>query len=152
MKRTIVLLLVLGLVAGALAVPAAAGKKKKKSKKPKKIERSVTVPYDTPAVGSPGVGGVSTLTGIANSPEEVYLSVSQTDDVSPLPFVRVSWDTDGDGTNDTGVTVCGGTTEEPIEIPGGISMSLYPYVLPGPDCPTGFNTTGTVELTFSNMP
>lgn len=152
MKRTLVFLLVIALIAGALAAPSAAAKKKKKKKKPKRIERTQTVRYDTPAAGSPGVGGVTTVPRMANAPEEIYLAVDQTDDVSPLPFVRIAWDTDGDGTNDTGLTVCGGKTEEPIEIPGGIAIAVFPYVLPGPQCPTGFNTTGTIDFTFSNMP
>lgn len=149
MKRTLVGLLVVGLVAGALSAPAA-GKKKKK--KPKRVERTVTVTYDQPAIGSPGLTGVTFQPGIANAPEEVWLSVVQQDAVSPLPFVRLAWDTDGDGTSDTGLTVCGGQTEEPIAIPGGITINIFPYVAPGPQCTTGFNTTGTIEFTFSNLP
>lgn len=150
MRRTLILVLALALVAGAIAGPAAAGKKKKK--KAKRTERTVSIRYDNPAIGSPGVGGVTTIPGTANAPGEIYMHVNQKDDVSPLPFVRVSWDTDGDGTNDTGVTICGGKTTEPIQMPGGVSMSIFPYAAPGPQCPTGFNTTGVVELTFSNMP
>jgi hypothetical protein len=149
-KRSIIAVLILGLVAGALSTSVAAGKKKKKKKK--RIERVVEVRYDNPAVGSPGVGGATTVPGTASGPEEVWLSVEQTDDVSPLPFVRIAWDTDGDGSNDTGFTVCGGQTEEPVEIPAGTEFSLFPYVLPGPECPTGFNTMGTIRFTFSNKP
>ena len=148
MKRTITTLLVLGLVAGSLAAPAAA----KKKKKPKRVERTLEVRYDQPAIGSPGVGGVTIQPGIATGTNEVFLAVEQTDDVSPLPFVRLAWDSDGDGENDTGVTVCGGKTEEPIPIPGGTELSVFPYIAPGPQCPTGFNTAGTIKFTFSNLP
>ncbi|MGH2730472.1 MAG: hypothetical protein ACRDJI_07660 [Actinomycetota bacterium] len=140
-------ILVLGLVAGSLVAPAAA-----KKKKPKKVERALEVRYDQPAVGSPGVGGVTVQPSITSGVSEVYIAVEQTDDVSPLPFVRLAWDTDGDGTNDTGFTVCGGKTEEPMPIPGGTEISVFPYIAPGPQCATGFNTTGKIVFTFSNLP
>jgi hypothetical protein len=150
MRRTVTALLVLGLIAGSLAAPAEAGKKKKK--KPKKTTRTLEVRYDNPAIGSPGIGGFTTTPGVTTAPKEVFVSVEQTDDISPLPFVRLAWDTDGDGTNDTGFTVCGGKTEEPAPIPGGIELNIFPYVAPGPQCPTGFNTAGTIKFTFSNRP
>jgi hypothetical protein len=147
MKRTVTTLLVLGLVAGSLAAPAAA-----KKKKPKRVERTLEVRYDQPAIGSPGAGGVTIQPSITSGTSEIYISVEQTDDVSPLPFVRLAWDSNGDGENDTGFTVCGGKTEAPMPIPGGTEFSVFPYVAPGPQCPTGFNTMGTIVFTFSNLP
>jgi hypothetical protein len=147
MKRAVTTLLVLGLVAGSLAAPAAA-----KKKKPKRVERTLEVRYDQPAIGSPGVGGVTVQPPVMSGVNEIFLQVEQTDDVSPLPFVRLAWDSDGDGENDTGLTVCGGKTEEAISIPGGTELNVFPYVAPGPQCPTGFNTAGTIKFTFSNLP
>lgn len=149
MKRLFVLLLVMGLIVGGLTTAEAA---KKKKKKPKRVERELEYRYDQPAIGSPGLTGVTLNPSIATGPEEYFMTVEQTDDVSPSPSVRFSWDTDGDGRNDTGFTICGGKTEEPVEIPGGVELGVFTYILPGPQCPNGFSTTGTLKITFSNLP
>ena len=148
MKRTLILMMVIGLVVGSVAT-AEAGKKKRK---PKRVERTLEYRYDQPSIGAPGAGGVTVNPGIATGPDDLFVSIETTDDVSPSPSVRFSWDTDGDGQNDTGVTICGGVTEEPVPLPGSVELGVFTYILPGPDCPTGFSTTGTIKVTFSNMP
>lgn len=147
MKRIIVLALTAGLIVGGLSTADA-----KKKKKPKRVERTMEYTYDQPSIGSPGVTGVTLNPAIATGPDDLYVMVEQTDAVSPSPSVRFSWDTDGDGTNDTGITICGGKTDEPVALPGSVELGVFTYILPGPDCPTGFSTTGSITLTFSNMP
>lgn len=150
MKRVLVLFLILGMVAGGLTTAEAA--KKKRKKKPKRVERVLEYRYEQPSVGATGAGGVTLNPAVATGADETYISVEQTDDVSPVPNVRFSWDTDGDGTRDTGVNICGGKTEEPVELPGGVELGVFTYPTGGAACPGTFNTTGTIKITFSNMP
>lgn len=147
MRRSLVLMVVLGLVVGGIATAEA-----KKKRKPKRVERTLEYNYDQPSVGAPGAGGVTLNPAIATGPDDLFVRIETTDDVSPSPSVRFSWDTNGDGQNDTGVTICGGKTEEPVALPGSVELGVFTYILPGPACPTGFSTTGTITLTFSNMP
>ena len=147
MKRILVLMMISSLVLGAVTT-AEAGKKKKKPK-----PRTIELRYENPAVGSPGVGGVcSGCPEIVVGSNEYFVSVVIEDDFSPAPAMRFSWDTDGDGRNDTGFTVCGAETAEPVAIPPGITMNAFPYILPGPACPTGFAVAGTIKLTFTSAP
>ena len=148
MKKTLLVALALSLVAGALAMPAQA---KKKKKKPVKVERVQEARYENPAIGTAGVGACAGCPAFATGPGERYISVEVTDDALPIGSVNLSWDTDGDGTADTGVTVCG-ATEEPVEIPEGVSMTGFVFAVAGPECPGGGATSGTIKVTFSNMP
>lgn len=151
MKKTLMIVLALSLVAGALAMPASA--KKKKKKKPARIERVAEARYEFPA----GIGSSSTGGGclgcptFPSGPGERFMSVEVTDDVTPKAGVSFSWDTDGDGISDTGFEVCG-ATEAPVEIPEGVSPNAFPWIAPGVDCPDGSSTSGTIKVTFSNMP
>ncbi|HWC14692.1 MAG TPA: hypothetical protein VG929_08855 [Actinomycetota bacterium] len=149
MKKLLVLLMVLGLIAGSIATAEAGKKKKKKAPAPRVME----VRYENPAIGINGVGGVcSGCPQIAVGAEERFISVEVKDDVSPVPAMRFSWDTDGDGRNDTGVVVCGSKTDAPLEVPPGVSMTAFPYLLPGPACPTGFAVSGSIKITFTATP
>ena len=148
MKKTLIVALALSLVAGALAMPASA---KKKKKKPVRVERVQESRYENPAIGTGGVGACSGCPAVASGPGERYISVEITDDALPIAGVDLSWDTDGDGTADTGITVCN-ATEEPVEIPEGVSMTGFAFVIAGPECPGGGATTGSIKVTFSNMP
>jgi hypothetical protein len=151
MKKTLVLLVALGLIAGSFAAPATA--KKKKKKKPVRVERVVEARYEFPAgIGSSSIGGAcSGCPAFPNSPDELYVAVEVTDDASPTAGVSFSWDTDGDGVSDTGFEVCG-ATDGFIEIPSSVSITAFPWILPGADCPDGVSTSGTIKVTFSNMP
>lgn len=150
MRKSIVVLLTFGLVVGALAVPADAGKKKKK--KPKRIERTIEVRYENPAFGSPNAGGACFgCPSFATAKNEVFMSIEVTDDVNPGAGSRFSWDTDGDGRNDTGFYVCG-KTDEAVAIPGGVEITAFPYPVGTPDCPAAGAFSGTIKATFSNLP
>ena len=150
MRKSAVILVLAALVAAAsFAGPAEAGKKKKK--KPKRVERTVEVVYEGAAVGVGGVTGVcATCTSVATGPDEIFMSVKVEDNINPGAGIRFSWDTDGDGTNDTGFNVCG-ETSEPISLPGGVELTAFNY-LTYVDCPAGAAISGTAIVTLSNMP
>jgi hypothetical protein len=145
MKRSIVLLVVLGLVFGSL-VGSAEAKKKKKAPKP----YTITATYDNPAIGTAGAGVTLGAPAFASSATNIYLDVEIADSASPVPYADLSWDTDGDGINDTGVTVCG-TTGEDLVVPPGTSITAFMWALPSPFC-AGFSTSGTIKATFSATP
>lgn len=147
MKRAIAVALALGLLGGALVGPAEAGKKKKKKTPP---PYTLEVAYDQPAIGVLGAGISFGGPTIASNTTNVYMSVEIIDDVSPTAYAEFSWDTDGDGINDTGVTVCG-KTDEPVEVPANQSMTGFMWAIPGPDC-AGSSTSGIVKATFSAKP
>lgn len=150
MKRFIVILLTLGLIAGALAAPATAKKKKKKNKR---VERVVEVRYEAPAaIGVGGVGGVcSGCPSAPNAPNETWMKVEIVDDVLPIAGVEVSpGDLDGDGFFDTGWFICG--ESDWIEVPGGSQMQTFPFTVSGAECPGGGAISGTIKFTYSNKP
>jgi hypothetical protein len=150
MKRSIVLLLILGLLAGALAAPAEAAKKKKKKKKP--VTYTMEAPYDNPAIGSSDLGGGCLgCPSFAVPSDATYMSVEITDSTGlPVP-ASISWDTDGDGISDTGFEICG-KTEEAQAVEPGVTANVFVWVLPSTICPNGTATSGTVKVTLSSVP
>jgi hypothetical protein len=145
MKKSLVTLLVLGLVFGSL-VGSAEAKKKKKAPKP----YTITATYDQPAIGTAGAGVTLGAPSFASSATNVYVDVEITDGASPVPYADLSWDTDGDGVNDTGVTVCG-TEAKDLVVPPSTSITAFMWAAPSPFC-AGFSTTGTIKATFSATP
>lgn len=152
MKRTIVVALALSLVAGAMTAPAMA--KKKKPKKPVRVERVVEMRYEAPsAVGTGDAGGVcSGCPAIPNTSDEVWMKVEVIDDALPIGGVDISFgDSNGDGFFDGGFFVCG-ATDGWVEVPGASAMQTFPYIVSGSQCPGGGATSGTIKVTYSNMP
>lgn len=147
MKRAIVLSLILGLVFGSIATAEAGKKKKKKPAPPYTMEAT----YDTPAIGTAGAGVSTQGISFPSSETHVWVTIEITDDVSPTAHGSFSWDTDGDGVSDTGFVVCG-STPEPVNVPANTTINGFIWGLPGPDCPTGFSTSGSVKATFSATP
>ncbi|MGH9198874.1 MAG: hypothetical protein ACRD1T_24505, partial [Acidimicrobiia bacterium] len=140
MKRFVVFLAILGLLAGSIAT-AEAGKKKK----PKRVERVAEVRYETPAaIGIGGVGGAcSGCPGIPNATNETWMKVEIVDDALPVAGVELSpGDLDGDGFYDSGWFICG--ESEWIQVPGGSEMQSFPWVISGAECPGGGATSGTI--------
>ena len=166
MKKAIVTALVVGLVAGAMALPAEAGKKKKK-KKPVRVEQVVEVPYTGGELGvnTPGPSG-----GICLNGADVFACKEIIPPAGNFPYIKIEikdatgltvggflaqQDSDGDGFQDGYGTFCGAHTESvPLEVPGAVvGISLYPGACdnagtPAPSTPT----TGTIVATFSNLP
>lgn len=80
-------------------------------------------------------------------PTERYVTVEIIDDVSPVGFVDIGWHSGGHDA----FPVCG-KTSEPMKIPAGSELTVYPWVVPDLECPNGFSTSGTIKLTFSKRP
>ena len=144
MKRFLVLFLILGLTVGSIATAEAA--KKKKAPKP----YTMTGTYDNPAIGTAGAGISLGAPGFTSSSTNVFMTVTIEDSSSPMPYGDFSWDTDGDGTNDTGVVVCG-TEAKDLQVPANTTITAFMWALPSPFCP-GFSTSGTITATFSATP
>lgn len=149
MKRFLVLFLILGLVVGSVATAEAGKKKKKKTPPPYTME----VTYTQPAVGTAGAGVTFEALSFPTNETHVFMDLEITDNVSPMAHGSFSWDTDGDplGAADTGITVCG-STPEPVSVPTNTEIIGFMWLLPGPDCPMGFSTGGTIKATFSVTP
>ena len=147
MKRAWTILLVLGLVGAAMAVPAEA----KKAKKP--AVRVVEAAYSSPAIGVGGAGGgcpAGACPTIATTMTETYAMIFIEDDTSPSGYIELSYDTDGDGIQNlgSGPTVCG-STAEPTPIEPGVAYTAWPWVA-GIDCPGSSSTSGTIKVLLSN--
>lgn len=146
MRRTLAVALILGLVAGAMVAPAEAQKKKKKKKKV--TVRTFEVRYENPTFGAGGLGGLCLgCPSLVTGEGEVFATIEIIDDVSPTGYVDFAYDSDGDGFNDTGPTVCG-STPEPIPVEPATEYVAFPY-LAGVGC-AGSSTAGTIKATFSN--
>lgn len=161
MKRVLTILLIFGLLVGAMAMPADARKKKKK--KPKRIERVVKVAYDHPGIGvSLGPAGAAGYPSSFPESGEIGTSLKETffkievEDASGQPVAGFisQGDLDGNGVNDDGYgTFCGKHEEaQPLEAPGQPIIGIYAYSGFCEDGTPAFMTTGTIKITFSNMP
>jgi hypothetical protein len=150
MRRAWTILLVLGLLGAATAVPAEAGKKKKKP-----TVRVIEATYDQPAIGLGGAGGgcpAGACPSFPTTTTETYAMVFIEDDASPSGYVEFSYDTDGDGIQNlgSGPVVCGSTAEpEPVE--PGVAYTAWPWVA-GTNCPGSSSTSGTITMLLSSDP
>src|SRR5688500_10633772 len=150
MKRSLILILALGLVFGSIAT-AEAGKKK-----PKRVEREVPGSYTSTGVVAVGLCSQTDGTNCMEIPtaaNESYLTAKITDAHGLAVPVAVKADQDGDGSTEVLYgTFCGETTE-PIQIDPGAAVVFWIGISSDTAalaCPPG--TTGTVDVTFSNLP
>ena len=150
MRKLIVSALTLSLVAGAIALPAVAGK-------PKKVSRVAEGVYDNPAIGIPGVVGSPAAGGAVEFPlgaKEKFISVEITDDLGQPVVATMSQHVDPSApTWEIFATICG-STPEPLPVKPGVAVRVSVYTSPGPDQPTcvGPATSGTIKATLSNLP
>ena len=160
MKKPIIAVLILGLVATVAVVPAQA------KKKPKRVERIVEIPYTLGGIGvsSPAAsGGVCPMTEPGSgtcievpveSVSEKYVKVVIEDTIPTTIAGFISQgDTDGDGISNLYGDFCGGH-EAPIPLEGGtapVRISFYPGVCANAGG-VSLPTTGTITVTFSNLP
>lgn len=152
MKKLLATCITVGLLAGALAVPADA-----KKRKPKRIERVAEGTYDNPAIGIPGVVGTSSAGGaveFALASAESFIDIEITDDFGQPVIATMSQDTDTSTPSwEIFATICG-ATEDPLPVTPGVPVRVSVYTIPGPDQPSclGPATSGTIKATLSNMP
>ena len=143
-------------------VAAAAAKKCKKNKKKCKAKPAGFVPgrvvelrYEGSAIGSadtPAIypfGALNPVNFIAGTGETKAL-IEIIDDNTPKASAGFSYDSDGDGLNDTGFDVCG-STPEPVEVLEGTQYNIFPYLLPSTSCTDGIAITGTIKVTFNKV-
>ena len=156
MKRFLILLMALGLIAGSVATAEA-----RKGQKPTRTERTVEgryatqfVPFSVYCLQPAGVGCV----GIETRKDEAFLTARAVDAHGQPVLVQVLTYGDGPQPSDYYGTFCG-ETDEPIAFDRGVDLSLviggqthYDLPTPGASCSPGFGTTGTVSVTLSNLP
>ncbi len=164
MKRAITALVVLGLIAGALAAPAAAQKrKKKKPPAPVKVERVVEYEYTAPSPAvnpAPGaavgacmsvlINDVFACANMETSSTEAFAKVEVTDASGQKAYFTMSQDTNDDGIYDIFGQFCG-STPAPVAITPGLVLRVNVSVAGDPACP-GPATSGTIKTTISNLP
>ena len=150
MKRCLILLMVAGLIAGAAATAEA-------KKHPERNTRTVEGTYDSPVLGmygecaeSDGLGCVS----FSTRAKERFVT-AKVQDAHGLPvFVLIRSTASGpfgEGTETYG-TFCGETTE-PIAVPAGTHLEFWVGAAASVyGCQPGFGTSGTIAVTFSNLP
>ena len=156
MRKSLHLLLILGLLVGAMMMPAEAAKRK-----PKKVTRKVEATYQAPGFGtstasvgcSPALGSCGNF---AIGPKEKYAKITLTDSTGTPVAFSVGQDTEpGDTTNtietDHG-TFCGTTGKKAIKILPGYEMTIFIWAWGDVVCPTGVGTTGSISAQFSNLP
>lgn len=151
MKRFLMVALVGSLLVGSVCLPAQA------RKKPKRVQRTAEGHYGNPAIGVPGVVGVTTAGGAVTFPlkaSEAFISVEITDDSGAPVMATLSQETDPDNTGwDIFATICG-TTDQALEVVPGQEVRIAVYTTSGPSRPTcaGPATAGDVKVTLSNLP
>lgn len=150
MKKSMTLLLVLGLIASMAVAPAHAKKKKR-------TEREAQGTYSAPAtaVGScTQTDGIGCMT-IASGLKEKFLTATVTDMHGQPVSISVDADLDGDNSTETHYGSFCGETAEPIAIDPGVALVFWvgrPDVAATDGCAPGIATQGTLDVIFSNLP
>jgi hypothetical protein len=148
-----------------MAAPATA-KKKKKKKPPVRVERVVDISYSAPGAGVSGPAGTASggicpfadpttqqCIEVPLEPGDKYIKVEITDTSGQNVAGYISQgDTDGDGIGNLYGDFCGGHEEFiPLESPSApVRISFYNGVCA--DNSPAIATTGTITVTFSNLP
>ena len=153
MKRSLILLMILGLIAGSMATAEAKGRKQ-----PTRVERTVVGtygPYFSLVTGCIDPDGELACVVVNTRSTEGFFTAKVTDAHGQPVLVHVS-----NGGN--GETFCGETTR-PISFDPGSTLKfrIDPMINfwsdgglgVGPlDCPYRIKTTGTISVTLSNLP
>lgn len=117
--------------------------------------RVVELTYEGPAIGGADTPAVNPFGLIAPvnfiaGPGETLATIEIIDDATPKASAGFSWDSDGDGLNDTTIDVCG-STPEPVEMLPGTQYNVFPYLLPSTSCTDGIATSGKIIVTFNKV-
>jgi len=161
MKKFLVLAVVVGLVASSFAAPALA----KKKKKPARVEEVIEIDYQG---GNGGVATPAFTGGVCFNDPSLPFSCKSAIPSIPAKYIKVEvidasgqkaggfisqGDTDGDTVADGYGQFCGGHAE-PVEmtVPAApVDISIYAGVCSDASGPSAV-TTGTIKVTFSNLP
>ncbi len=153
MKKSMLVALVIGLIAGALVAPNAMAAKKKP--KQRVLEGTYMCPCGAQVAGRGPAFRLSTGEGgfeIGVLPKEKYISLEVTDDSGTPVFFQVAQDVDGDGTlyEHAVVSACG-ANEEPAPLEK--NAPILVFVQSGQcDTGAGLATGGAFKATLSAMP
>jgi hypothetical protein len=141
---------------------AAKKKCKKNKKKCKPVEtgfvpgRVIELAYMGPAIGSADspatlnpLGLVSPVNFVPGL-DETQALIEIVDDNTPNASASFSWDSDGDGLNDSGIDVCG-STPDPVDVLPGTQYNVFPYLLPSTSCSDAIATSGIITVTFNKV-
>lgn len=149
MKRSVVLLMVLGLVAGSVTTAEAT-----QAKGPTRVERTVEGsygPFPAPVTGCNGVLDPFACLIVPTRSNERFFTAKVSDVHGQPVFVQVR-------SNGRTIAVFCGETTKPIAIEPGAGLEFF-LVLPmwpaeaRPECPANrVKTTGTISVTLSNLP
>ena len=165
MRRAIAVALALGLLVGAFVGTAEAAKKKK-IKKPVRVEEVLEIEYQGGNLGvaTPAASGGTCFVDpsmpfsckevVPTTPGMKYIKIEVADATGQSAGGFISQqDSDGDGLSDGYGEFCGAHAEAiPLELESApVNVSLYPGVCSDGSSPS-FVTTGTIKVTFSNMP
>jgi hypothetical protein len=161
MKKTVISILMIGLVAGAFLAPAADARKRRRLYK-----RTASYKYQVPAFGSPEVGGgcpgePRQLDGCATFPtrgKDKFVKVT----IKDMAGFKVSGsithpDQDGDGFVEPVADFCGKSKK--VAITPGADVVVFPYMIGStgafesfglaPQC-LGIATQGKIKAVFTN--
>lgn len=150
MKRTLVLMMVVGMVFGSTVAADAA------KKKPKKVERVATGTYQSTAVVAVGTCAQTDAINCVRIPAaatEQYVTAVVKDASGQAVPVAVKANLDGDTSTETLYGVFCGETEEAIKIDPGVEVTFwvgYTSDSVSQACPPA--TNGSIDVTFSNLP
>jgi hypothetical protein len=162
MKKTIITIVSIGLVAGALLAPGAEAAKRKK----KPYKRTATFDYQAPAFGQSESAGFcpnqpAEANGCASFPtkgKDKFVKITITDSTGlPVSGTISHPDQDGDGFVEPLGDFCGKSTK--VAIQPGAEVVVFPYMigstgalssLGGPEQCPGIATQGTIKAVFTS--
>jgi hypothetical protein len=151
MRKTITVLLALGLILGAFMAPAADAKKKKK----KPYKRVATHEYQVPALGAGDVGGscpnaTNSCAHFPTTAKDKYIQVTIEDQSGMAVYGTVSHpDQNGDGFVESLGSFCGESGK--VAIQSGAEVIIFPYLIGSflEGC-QGVAAGGTITGTFTS--
>ena len=156
MRKLVAVMMVVGLIVGGASADAAQKKKKKPPPEPQKVEREAVGTYQSTVVVAAGTCAQTDAVNCVRIPataEESYLVAAVEDEQGQAVPVAVKADLDGDNRTETLYGAFCGSTEEPIQFDPGVEVTFWiGYTSDNAALGCGPATSGSITVTFSNMP